>query len=197
MEKFNELQTLLLRTAKLDAPALEALTVCALGIDGETGEVVDLIKKFFYHHRPFDREKLIEEAGDCIWYISWAAWALDTSLADLVKWAHVPNPLTYGLAEKELYTRIALKLGPIAGRISHLTTVALDYQVGGLSGVSLTIQGLLAYLLTWLNELAGALNTTLEEMARRNITKLEKRFPAGFNTADSIARKDETGAANV
>jgi NTP pyrophosphatase (non-canonical NTP hydrolase) len=43
----------------------------ALGLAGESGEVVDLIKKDLYHGKDIDRVKLIKELGDVAWY--WVA----------------------------------------------------------------------------------------------------------------------------
>lgn len=38
--------------------------------------------------------------------------------------------------------------------------------------------------------IASGLNVSLEEIMTRNIEKLEKRYPDGFSTHDSINRKD-------
>lgn len=40
----------------------------AMGLAGEAGEVVDLIKKHLYHGDPLDKTKLIKEMGDVVWY---------------------------------------------------------------------------------------------------------------------------------
>lgn len=42
----------------------------ALGIAGEAGEVVDIIKKVAMYDRPLDRNHLIEEIGDLAWYVN-------------------------------------------------------------------------------------------------------------------------------
>lgn len=54
-----------LRTA---SAAVDPLSLGAMGLAGETGEVVDLIKKHVHHKVPLDREKLINELGDVRWY---------------------------------------------------------------------------------------------------------------------------------
>lgn len=52
-----------------------ALTYFALGLSGETGEVIELIKKYVYRNKPIDRELFVEELGDVLWNISQlAAW---------------------------------------------------------------------------------------------------------------------------
>ena len=55
----------------------------ALGLAGETGEVVDLIKKVIHHGKDLDRTRLIEELGDVCWYLEFLAYALDTSVLEI------------------------------------------------------------------------------------------------------------------
>jgi len=42
----------------------------SLGIMEELGEFCGALKKFLYHEHKFNREKLIEEAGDFLWYFT-------------------------------------------------------------------------------------------------------------------------------
>lgn len=49
-------------------PDAHNLSIAALGLAGETGEVVDLIKKVVGHGHELDQRKLIEELGDVLWY---------------------------------------------------------------------------------------------------------------------------------
>ncbi len=48
----------------------DQLIVGALGLAGETGEVVDIIKKARIENREIDRNHLIEELGDVMWYLA-------------------------------------------------------------------------------------------------------------------------------
>lgn len=48
----------------------EAMTNLALGIAGEAGEIVDLVKKVVYHGHEIDKEKFRGELGDLMWYIA-------------------------------------------------------------------------------------------------------------------------------
>jgi NTP pyrophosphatase (non-canonical NTP hydrolase) len=58
---------------------MELLNV-ALGAAGEAGEIADLVKKHVFHGHDFAPEKLIEEAGDNLFYLSWLASALNVTL---------------------------------------------------------------------------------------------------------------------
>lgn len=72
MLNLNEYQKLASKTANLKD---EALTNFALGIAGEAGEVADMVKKHVYHGHQLDRDELIKELGDVLWYVSQlAAW---------------------------------------------------------------------------------------------------------------------------
>lgn len=49
---------------------IEDLLHGALGVAGEGGEVVDIIKKSWAYGKPLDRAHLIEEIGDSMWYFN-------------------------------------------------------------------------------------------------------------------------------
>jgi len=63
----------------------ELLNVGALGLAGESGEVIDLIKKHLFHGKPLDREKAIEELGDVLFYVQCLAEALDVEIAKVAQ----------------------------------------------------------------------------------------------------------------
>jgi NTP pyrophosphatase (non-canonical NTP hydrolase) len=48
-----------------------------MGISGEAGELLDAIKKHVIYQKPLDRENVIEEVGDILFYISGLLQALD------------------------------------------------------------------------------------------------------------------------
>jgi NTP pyrophosphatase (non-canonical NTP hydrolase) len=57
----------------------------ATGLAGEAGEVNDLIKKGIFHQHGLDRDKLIKELGDVLWYVAALATRLDASLGDIMQ----------------------------------------------------------------------------------------------------------------
>ena len=65
---FKQYQTQASRT--INHSADQALANHALGLAGECGEVVELIKKHLYHGRPLDPDRLAEEIGDLLWYVA-------------------------------------------------------------------------------------------------------------------------------
>lgn len=42
----------------------------AIGLATESGEILDALKKHIYYGKTLDRVNLMEECGDCLWYIA-------------------------------------------------------------------------------------------------------------------------------
>ena len=56
------------RTETWIGNADEKLCMLCMGLAGESGEIIDYLKKMLFHKHPFDKEKLIKEMGDMMWY---------------------------------------------------------------------------------------------------------------------------------
>jgi len=81
----NEYQELAMRTKN---PALDQdklLINSMMGLCGESGEAIDIVKKWFAHGHALDREHLKKELGDIAWYLAEAATALDLSLSEILE----------------------------------------------------------------------------------------------------------------
>lgn len=77
-------QTAAMRTCRQPAGSQQCLIEAALGLNGEAGEVADIIKKTVFGGHPMDREKLILELGDVMWYLAEAARGLNISLDEIM-----------------------------------------------------------------------------------------------------------------
>lgn len=73
---FNDYQKLANRTLYGNE---QVLTNCALGLAGETGELIDSIKKYTFHGHDLNKEELVKEMGDVLWYLS-----------QIAEWADIP-----------------------------------------------------------------------------------------------------------
>jgi NTP pyrophosphatase (non-canonical NTP hydrolase) len=60
----------------------DTLAMTSMGLAGETGECVELIKKHLWHSHELDKDKIQGEIGDVLWYISAMCNALNISLKD-------------------------------------------------------------------------------------------------------------------
>lgn len=88
--KANEYQSLAARTL-IDKPDFDIspehvmISWNALGLAGEAGEVVDLIKKGIYHQQGIDRDKVKKELGDVLWYLSALCKQFDFTLEEVME----------------------------------------------------------------------------------------------------------------
>ena len=55
-----------------------------MGLCGESGEAIDIVKKHLAQGHELDRDALIMELGDIAWYLAETAYALDVSLEDVL-----------------------------------------------------------------------------------------------------------------
>jgi NTP pyrophosphatase (non-canonical NTP hydrolase) len=74
-----------MQVARHDVDPREGLVIGALGMSGEAGEVADLVKKHIFHDHELDRQHLIEEMGDVLWYIAYLASVLDVPMDDIIR----------------------------------------------------------------------------------------------------------------
>lgn len=65
----NEYQKLCMRTAG-DTDNTRLIINGAMGLCGESGEVIDLIKKCCFQGHELDFDKIEEEIGDVLWYVA-------------------------------------------------------------------------------------------------------------------------------
>ncbi len=72
-----------LRTAGVPLPDKDRWALGALGLAGESGEVVDLLKKHLFHGKPLDIDKLIMELGDVRWYLEVLAYMAGVSMEEI------------------------------------------------------------------------------------------------------------------
>ncbi len=76
----NEYQRLAMTTLNPAMTRHDVLINGVMGLCGESGEAIDLVKKHLAQGHPLDREKLIKELGDVAWYLAETAWALEEVL---------------------------------------------------------------------------------------------------------------------
>ena len=66
---------------------IQRLLTAAVGISAEGGEFMEIVKKMVFQGKPWNddnREHLIIELGDVMWYVMQACKALDVSLDEVI-----------------------------------------------------------------------------------------------------------------
>lgn len=81
----NEYQQLAMRTLNPELGKNDVLINGVMGLCGESGEAIDIVKKHLAQRHELDRAALLKELGDVAWYLAETAYALDASLEDVLQ----------------------------------------------------------------------------------------------------------------
>ena len=79
----NEYQRLAMTTLNPGLSKKDVLINGVMGLCGESGEAIDIVKKWLAQGHELDKDKLTKELGDIAWYLAETATALDLSLEDV------------------------------------------------------------------------------------------------------------------
>ena len=81
----NEYQRLAMTTLNPELDKKDVLINGVMGLCGESGEAIDIVKKWLAQGHELDKEKLAKELGDVAWYLAETAWALEIPLEDILR----------------------------------------------------------------------------------------------------------------
>ena len=78
---------MLFRSLDRKGANIERLLTAGVGINAEAGEFLEIVKKMIFQGKPFNednREHLIIELGDVMWYVAQACIALEISFDEVI-----------------------------------------------------------------------------------------------------------------
>lgn len=81
----NEYQKLALTTLNPELKEKDILINGVMGLCGESGEAIDLVKKHLAQGHELDKEKIAKELGDIAWYLAETAYAIGYPLEDILQ----------------------------------------------------------------------------------------------------------------
>lgn len=174
----NSYQANALRTANPNADKTLRLAVAGMGLAGEAAEVLDLV--YNKATEPLDRDVLVKELGDCMWYIAETASIVGIPLESI----EIPPPQN-DLTERDVFLEYAIELSAHAGQ----TTDYLKKVVGHSHQIDVDrVRTGLGLVLRAVTDLAKMAGTTLQTVCDRNTAKLKARYPDGFSSEKSVHR---------
>lgn len=80
----NEYQAEALRTASGMSEEYPMILNGVLGLGGESGECLDIVKKHLFQGHDLNKEHLAEELGDVAWYLAVSAYAIGLDLESVL-----------------------------------------------------------------------------------------------------------------
>lgn len=81
----NEYQEVAMTTLNPELTKKDVLINSVMGLCGESGEAIDIVKKWMAQGHELDKEHLTKELGDIAWYLAEAATALEFPLDDILQ----------------------------------------------------------------------------------------------------------------
>ena len=177
--------------AKRDAG--DRLRNAALGIAGEAGEIIEVVKKSLYHGKLSDECRVLAqgEIGDLFYYTIVYSHERGWLPADLAKiigaenesWSSMQGAVKRQVSDEDIFT-LAMKLSAASGKLSSFTLNHIrsedvsDASVLRLEEVSARLS--LAGALYAAIEIANRFGLNAEEIAAFNVSKLKARHPQGW-----------------
>jgi NTP pyrophosphatase (non-canonical NTP hydrolase) len=170
-----------------------------LGLAGESGEVLDLLKKTWAHGHPLDRQKLMLELGDTAWYVVALALQFGLTIDDVIEMprlrprAKVSGPQT---AAVQLSRDVGRAASHVAGYWESPDAAAWKPDSAMKARLARDLRSVWSNVET----LARLHQMPLVDVLQANVDKLRTRYPNGFSTEASVARVDVTkpiGAAEA
>jgi NTP pyrophosphatase (non-canonical NTP hydrolase) len=160
------------------------ISAYALGLAGEVGEVVDLLKKSWGHGHPLDSEKLKKELGDSLWYVVALALQFNIGIATITPRRLIDDIGTEHRGQRPLYLTV------LVGRVNcRLTRFWYGDAAHDLAFQKRFARELMT-IFDQLEQLGLEHGLSLLDILQANVDKLRLRYPEGFSTAASIARVD-------
>jgi len=191
----NEYQHLCMRTSPDGHD--RKLNGC-MGLIGESGEIVDVVKKYWFQSgddAEVPKDHLIEEAGDVMWYVSECMEGIGKKAGEEYENDMETHPEEHKKIRKMVDNDILISACQISSMCHRPFMWLLDSSCD-LTDAPCSIREAecareLCNIITALSEFLKAYcGSTLMEATRRNIEKLKKRYPDGFDPERSLHREE-------
>lgn len=197
----DEYQRFTLATDQNPAVGLDGLPFTLLGLFGEAGSLLSELKK---KQRDKDayiayRDSVVEEFGDCLWYLANTAQraGLELSLvahrgtSNISDWSFKGVPNASSFLDLQEATRrasepttgdpVAKRLIALAARVGHLLE---DFSTGRIADNGDVLSADLIDIFRALVSAADEANISIDEAARKNMSKVLSRWPVRYEWGD-------------
>lgn len=162
-------------------------THALVGMNGEAGECIDLLKKTLFQGHPFRLDRLLSELGDVCWYTMLLMTEFDIDVDTIFDhWSfHMVEPKydvdkTYGLD-------YIFDLNRNCGESYNI----INYWDGLTDTPRLNIIHNIRAIFYDIKMVANIFDLTIEDIFDINVNKIKFRYPDGFSCNDSINRQSK------
>ena len=173
-------QELAMRTKNKDLIFEDTLKYAGYKFLGETGELSEIFGKNLGQGHPFNLEHMELELGDIMWYVALTCDTLNIDLKLLL------STLDYKIKSYSDILEVVLNINDNAVEIGRLLLNIVNYDRK--SHFDLIIKLALKDLISNIYLLCDHFDVKFQDVLIKNIEKLKKRYPSGFESINSIRR---------
>ena len=153
-----------------------------LGLIGETGELVDVYKKWKYQsplNARIPTERFADELGDVLWYLAELAAGMGKTLIQISgeDFAGLDRCACAASRQKTIRS-LVIGISGVVGRLARHMQISNNKRA----------EGEMRLILIASARLARAVGYDIQSVARDNIVKIRRRYPNGFDPGISEAR---------
>lgn len=177
----KEYQKLAMRTSPRDGH--DKIENGILGLIGETGELVDVLKKYKFQSGiapELPKKQIAEELGDVLWYLAELLDGMDLWLIDIIGKDFSEIDKLMGRRSKRKISLDSAIL-ELCDRVSRMRRAIKRHNLADMCSH-------IRYMIKVSAHIANLAGYTLEQVAQMNIDKLKKRYPNGFDAGISMGR---------
>ncbi len=182
----DEYQRLAQRTSPNDCH--DRMDNGVMGLIGETGEIVDVYKKYRYQSiagTAMPAEKFREELGDVLWYIAELSTGMDMKLSDIARADFADFDKRADAESKKQHKQDLWRT--VVGMACIASEICKSIEKQKFAHAEFLMRKMLAAAAN----LARLCGSSLQEVAAGNIEKLKRRYPDGFDAKISMNRYTE------
>lgn len=170
-----------------------------MGLIGETGEIVDIVKKWKFQsgdHAELPKDKLIDECGDVLWYCAELATGMDVVLSALYTEKNFFFDDMREINETAPLELTAMRLATMATRpklflFDGVQGIEKEVKLIGREWQEAQAQAEIVGIMATIRDILEIhCNVSLEDAMEHNIEKLRKRYPDGFDPERSLHRTE-------
>lgn len=170
-----------------------------MGLIGETGEIVDIVKKWKFQsgdHAELPKDKLIDECGDVLWYCAELATGMDVVLSALYTEKNFFFDDMREINENAPLELTAMRLATMATRptlflFDGVQGIEKEVKLIGREWQEAQAQAEIVGIMATIRDILEIhCNVSLEDAMEHNIEKLRKRYPDGFDPERSLHRTE-------
>ena len=182
---YKEYQQIVIKSEKGSLETYPKILHAVMGMNGEAGECIDLIKKTIFQGHPLEENHILSELGDVCWYTMLFITELDIDPKYIFEYTNTLREKDTNMSPQIEAIQHYLELNYYCGKCGDM------YRLYSECTPKMSILSTIREVIYCIERIADTFNKTIEDIFQINYDKIKKRYPEGFSCEQSINRDGE------